>query len=124
MPMELYRDGAKITLPVSIGEWPREIWESKMDAAPKLNDYADFGVSFLETPDGPKVKSIVERSVAWSAGLREGDVIKRVGPVTIKTIGEMGGVIDEMFNRKGKTSALLLVSGPSGERWVDVAIAE
>lgn len=124
MPMELYRDGAKITLPVSIGEWPREIWESKMDAAPKLNDYADFGVSFLETPDGPKVKSIVERSVAWSAGLREGDVIKRVGPVTIKTIGEMGSVIDEMFNRKGKTSALLLVSGPSGERWVDVAIAE
>ncbi|MFT4096603.1 MAG: trypsin-like peptidase domain-containing protein [Rhodoblastus sp.] len=124
LPMELFRDGARMTVPVAIGEWPREIWESKMDAAPKLNDYADFGVAFVDTPDGPKVKTIVERSVAWSAGLREGDTIKRVGSHRVASIAEMGGVIDEMFNRKGRTSALLLVSGPGGDRWVDVAIAE
>lgn len=124
LPMELYRDGAKMSLPVAIGEWPREIWESRMNAAPKLNDYADFGVAFVDTAEGPRVKSIVERSVAWSAGLREGDIVKRVGSTRIATTGEMGGVIDDLFTRMGKTSALLLVSGAGGERWVDVSIAE
>ncbi len=124
LPMQLYRHGAKMALPVAIGEWPREIWESRMDAPPKLNDYADFGVAFVDTPEGPLVKSIVERSVAWSAGLREGDVVKRVGTDNVKTMAEMGGVIDDLFNRKGKTSALLLVSGSGGDRWVDVAISE
>ena len=124
LPMVLYRNGVKLSLPVAIGEWPQEIWASKMEPAPKLNDYADFGVQFVDTPDGPSVKSIVEHSVAWTAGLREGDFIKRVGSSPIKTIGEMGAMIDEMFNRKGKTSALLLVSGPNGDRWVDVAIQE
>ena len=95
-----------------------------MEEARKLNDYADFGVNFVDTPEGPTVKAIVERSVAWTAGLREGDTVKRVGLSPIKTVGEMGAVIDEMFNRKGKTSALLLVSGPNGDRWVDVSIAE
>jgi len=124
LPMTVYRNGEKLTLPVAIGEWPQEIWASKMEAAPKLNDYADFGVNFVDTPEGPTVKAIVERSVAWTAGLREGDTVKRVGMWPIKTVGEMGAVIDEMFNRKGKTSALLLVSGPNGDRWVDVSIAE
>ena len=124
LAMELYRDGQKIVLPVSIGEWPKEIWASKMETAPRLNDYADFGVKFVDTSAGPTVKSIVERSVAWTAGLREGDVVKRVGSTAVKTAGEMGGVIDEMFNRRKKTSALLLVSGSGGDRWVDIAIAE
>ena len=63
--------GAKMTVSATIGEWPREIWASKMEPVPKLNDYADFGVHFVDTPDGPTVKSVVEQSVAWTAGLRK-----------------------------------------------------
>lgn len=124
LPLELYRDGAKVTLPVSIGEWPQEIWASRMDTPPKLNDYSDFGVAFADTPDGPTVKSIIERSVAWTAGLREGDIVKRVGGAPVGTVDEMGGAIDALFNKKGKSSALLLVSGRDGDRWVDVSIVE
>lgn len=124
LPLELYRNEKKMVVPVTIAEWPKEIWESKMAVKPHLNDYADFGVSFVDTPEGPQVKHIVEKSVAWTAGLRVGDVVKRVGSTPIRTIGEMGGTIDEMFNKRGKTSALLLVSGPNGQRWVDVSVAE
>jgi len=124
LPMSLYRNGEKLTLSVAIGEWPQEIWASKMEAPPKLNDYADFGVNFVDTANGPTVKAIVERSVDWTAGLREGDTVKRVGPSLVKTVGEMGAAIDDMFNKKGKNSALLLVSGANGDRWIDVSIAE
>ena len=124
LDMELFRDGARMTIPVSIKEWPQDIWASKMEQQPKLNDYADFGVKFVDTPSGPQVESVVEKSVAWSGGLRTGDVVRKVGPVEVHTIGEMGGAIDEMFNKKGKTSALLLLSGPNGDRWVDISIAE
>ena len=73
-----------------------EIWASKMEPVPKLNDYADFGVHSW-TPDGPTVKSVVEQSVAWTAGLRKAMSCRRHTPV--KTIGEMGATIDEMFNK-------------------------
>lgn len=122
--MELYRNGARMTVPVAIKEWPQDIWASKMEQQPKLNDYADFGVKFADTPEGPRVESVVEKSVAWTAGLRVGDIVRKVGSVDIRTIGEMGGTIDEQFNKKGKTSALLLLGGPNGDRWVDVSIAE
>ncbi|MDE2361392.1 MAG: trypsin-like peptidase domain-containing protein [Hyphomicrobiales bacterium] len=122
--IELYRKGAKARVPVSIAEWPKEIWESKMEPVPSLNDYADFGVNFVDTPDGPTVKSVVEQSVAWTAGLREGDIVKSVGDVPVHTTGEMGGTIDEMFKKQAKTSALLLLGGPNGDRWVDVSIKE
>ena len=122
--IQLFRDGVKMGLPVKISQWPQEIWASKMEVPPKLNDYADYGLAFIDSPDGPTVKSVVEKSVAWTAGLREGDIVKRVGSVPIKTIGEMGGTIDEQFTKKGKTSALMLLSGPNGDRWVDVSVVE
>jgi serine protease Do len=122
--VQIYRDGVKMALQVKILEWPQEIWASKMEAPPKLNDYADFGVKFRDTPDGPTVEHVVEKSVAWTAGLREGDIVRRVGPVPVKSVGEIGGTIDEMFTRHGKTSALLLLAGPNGDRWVDVSVVE
>lgn len=124
LDMELYRDGVRMTVGVDIKEWPQDIWASKMEQQPKLNDYADFGVKFVDTPTGPQVESVVEKSVAWTAGLRVGDIVRKVGSVDVRTIGEMGGTIDEQFNKKGKTSALLLLGGPNGDRWVDVSIAE
>ena len=122
--LQIYRDGVKMGLPVKISEWPQEIWASKMETPPKLSDYADYGVTFVDTPDGPTVKSVVEKSVAWTAGLREGDIVRRVGNVPVKTVGEIGGTIDEMFTKKNKTSALLLLTGPNGDRWVDVSVVE
>ncbi len=124
VPVEIYRAAARMSVSVTIGEWPREIWASKMEPAPKLNDYADFGVHFVDAPDGPTVKSVVEQSVAWTAGLREGDIVRGVGDTPVKSVGEMGATIDEMFNKRGKASALLLLGGPNGDRWVNVSITE
>lgn len=118
------RQGVEATATVAIGEWPKATWESRMEAAPRLNDYADYGVAFVDTAKGPQVENVVEKSVAWTGGLRKGDVVRQVGDRPIRTIAEMGGTIDEMFNKKGKTSALLLVSGANGDRWLDIAIAQ
>ena len=95
-----------------------------MKAQPKLKDYTDLGVEFADSPAGLLVKSVVESGVAWTAGLRSDDIVKKIGFEDVSAIAEMEKVIDELFKKRGKTSALMLLSGASGERWVDVSVAE
>ena len=124
MTLAVWRDGATLSLPVAILEWPKEAWTKKFEAPPQLMSYADFGLELVDTPGGPMAKSVVEKSVAWTAGVRVGDVIKRVKSTKVATIDQLGSVIDDMFNKQGVSSALLLLDGPSGVRWVDVSVAE
>ena len=122
--INIVRDGKKMSLEAKILEWPQDVWVTKFEEQPKLSNYADFGVEFADTPEGPTVQSVVENSVAGTAGLKKGDVVRKVRSTEIKTLDQLGSVIDDMFNRQGITSTLLLVANNGITRWVNVSIAE
>ena len=120
----IVRNGVKLSLEAKVLEWPQDIWVTKMEAQPKLSNYADFGVEFADTPEGPTVQSVVENSVAGTAGLKKGDVVRKVRSTDISSLDQLGSVIDDMFTRQGIRSTLLLVANGGTTRWVNVSIAE
>ena len=63
----------------------------------------------------PSVVNVRDRSVARAAATDDRP------PAQAVLITDQAGLL---FNRKGKSSALLLLSGPNGDRWPDMSITE
>ena len=77
VPVLILRDGKEATLTATIPEATQLMWSTEMGPVPDIKNMSDLGMT-MEPGDGPAtVSSVVERSIAWNAGLRKGDDLDR-----------------------------------------------
>ena len=119
--VKVIRNGSKKTVEVVLEELPEEVqnFPSKRNRV-RSNE---FGLQLKEVNDRLKEKYNIEESdvlvvikvdeegEAFSKGIREGDVIKRVGTEQVKTVKQFKRLID---NSRDRGSLLLLVKKPNG----------
>ena len=123
--IDLLRAGKPLSIPVALKEWPKALWSSALAPAPVVRDLRELGLTFRDTAAGgdPTVVTVADKSIAWRAGVRPGDIVRRVQG---RVIGSMAHVLQafEDLRSLGKRSALVLLGGPNGERWINFSIAE
>ena len=119
--VKVIRNGSKKTVEVVLAELPEEVqnFPSKRNRV-RSNE---FGLQLKEVNDRLKEKYNIEESdvlvvtkvdeegEAFSKGIREGDIIKRVGTEQVKTVKQFKRLID---NSRDRGSLLLLVKKPNG----------
>ncbi len=105
------------------------------DMTASFTDPPDLGLGLSPiTPDvrsrhkiardisGVAVVSVDQRSKASEAGIEPGDVILRVQTQTVGSVREFWQQVDSARMER-RTRLLLLLHGPSGERWVTLPSA-
>ncbi len=151
VPITVIRDGATVSLPVTLGEWPRMAWEERdaptMVAPPHWNVPPDLGVQVTELteklaaeneipPHPPGTKAVLVQGVAQDAeaarsGISVGDLILRFGKTEIGSQTDWTQAI-AAARADGKSYALVLllpkVASDSdmklkAPKWVPVRIA-
>lgn len=82
--VSIWRDGQTKAVKVRLGKRPEELagWEGKTGEGNWL------GMQVEETDSGVVVKDVYSGSEASDAGLREGDLIKKIGEVSINNMGD------------------------------------
>ena len=119
--VKVIRNGSKKTVEVVLAELPEEVqnFPSKRNRV-RSNE---FGLQLKEVNDRLKEKYNIEESdvlvvtkvdeegEAFSKGIREGDIIKRVGTEQVKTVKQFKRLID---NSRDRGSLLLLVKKSNG----------
>jgi serine protease Do len=123
-PFRIFRNGAEMTLPVKIEQWPDELWSNKMPEPPTLETPADFGITFSSAPgDHLVVADVAPKSIAWSAGMRPGDMILKIQRAEIHNDHDMMVAVKELHT-VGKETAAILLGGPNGTRWIEFSVQE
>ena len=122
---QIVRDGKPMTIAVKLKEYPQDVWSPAMPAPPKINSFADLGITFAAQPgpNGPVVESVVEQSIAWTEGVRAGDIVRRFGSADVRTTEDLMKLVQEARG-VGKEGALILVTGPNGARWMEFSAKE
>lgn len=121
----VWRDGAMMKIPVAIGEFPGNIWITAMAPMPDLGRVEDFGGKFDANAkgDGVQMTSVTEKSIAWYAGLRAGDIIRKVRNVDIHNADDLIREVTKLKQAK-IPGATIFVDGPNGPRWLDVDLLQ
>ncbi len=117
--VKVLREGAEKTLKVKLEELPED---PTTYGTKKTNNFNDYGFQLREVnkslrekynlpdDDALVVVDIDQNGEAYSKGIREGDMIKRVGTKRVKTMKDF-----KKYTKSSKDSMLLLVKKPSGE---------
>jgi serine protease Do len=123
--LEVWRAGKLMTVPVTIGDFPGNIWITKMAALPKVETVGDFGGKFADKPglDGVEVTDVVPNSVAFYAGLRAGDIIRKVRMVDVRNSADLIREVQKL-QQSGQRGGVIFVDGPNGPRWLDIDLLQ
>ena len=138
-PFDLWRAGKRMTIEVPIGDNPDDVRAGQgltmEQMAQHFTDPPDLGLGLAPvtpdvrtrydvTPDttGIAVVTVDPRSKASEAGIEPGDIIQRVMNEPISSVREFWSQVDGA-RRHRQTRLLILVRGPSGERWVTLPSA-
>lgn len=123
LPIAILRDGQDKMLTATLLEVTQDIWSTQMGTLPAIKDMGDLGVTF-ETGNGePVVQNVVERSIAWNAGLRKGDIVRKIYPRDVRTNADLLAMFkDNLANHK--TNSLMYLEGPNGARWIQFSLLE
>ncbi len=121
----VFRDGKMTKIPVAIGEFPGNIWITAMTPMPDLSKVEDFGGKFdpNSTIDGVQITSVIEKSIAWYAGVRAGDIIRKVRNVDVHNANDLIREVTQLKQAK-IPGAAIFVDGPNGPRWLDVDLLQ
>lgn len=136
---EIWRAGERITADLPIADNPQDL------AFGQGKPMADMATAFTDPPDlglglgpitsdirsryavptdlgGVAVVTVDSRSRASEAGIESGDIIQRVQMEPVGSVREFWSQVDAARRTK-HTRIMLLVRGPSGERWVTLPSA-
>jgi serine protease Do len=119
-PVTIIRDGQTTSIPIKVLQWPQELWSSKLADRPVIKSLDDLGLTFSQTagPDGPVVGAVEEGSIGWVAGVRAGDIIRKVDAAAPRSVDDLAKILHDQI-ASGRGGALVLLGGPNGERWVE-----
>tara|TARA_Y100001970_G_scaffold145959_1_gene179209 strand:- start:2955 stop:4334 length:1380 start_codon:yes stop_codon:yes gene_type:complete len=119
--VKVIRNGSPKTLKVTLQELPDN---PQQFASRKRSDQKNFGMQLRQITESLKQKYDIEEELdvlvvtridpnglAYEKGIREGDVIKRVGTEKVKTLGDFNRLVQKTNN---KGTVLLLVKKPGG----------
>jgi serine protease Do len=138
IPVRVWSGGKTRVVQVSVREFPDSPWVSYKD------DKAGSGVVFSKITDagfevadltdelrtkfqlkgqttGPVVTVVADNTAASQAGLRRGDVIKKVLMDDVRSRAELEQRLQEMQQR-GQRNAVLYVGGVNDARWVTIPL--
>ncbi len=105
LPVEILRDGRRLTLPVKIAA--RDERQAAAKAEPATGSW--LGMTVDETGEGLKIVDVAEGSVARRGGVRPGDLLLAVDRREIRTLAELDQLRKEL--RPGRTVVLLVKRG-------------
>jgi serine protease Do len=138
IPLRVWSEGKTRVVQVSVREFPDSPWVSyKNDKAgpgvvfSKITD-AGFEVAdltdelrgqfhFKSQTTGPVVTVVADNTAASQAGLRRGDVIKKVLMDDVHSRAELEQLLQEM-QRRGQSNAVLYVGGVNDARWLTIPL--
>ena len=118
--VKVIRDGSKKTVEVILAELPEEVQNLSVRDRVRSNE---FGLQLKEITDSLQKKYNLEDSnalvvtkidkdgEAYNKGIREGDIVKRVGTEKVETVKAFKRLIDKS---REKGTLLLLVKKPNG----------
>ncbi|MCX7380768.1 MAG: trypsin-like peptidase domain-containing protein [Alphaproteobacteria bacterium] len=138
-PFDIWRAGKRMTVEIPVGDSPDDIkagqGKAMADMANDFTDPPDLGLGLGPiTADirtryeistdvtGIAVVTVDPHSRSSEAGIEPGDVIQRVQMEAVGSVREFWAQVDGA-RRNRLTRILLLVRGPSGERWVTLPSA-
>ncbi|MDE2362882.1 MAG: trypsin-like peptidase domain-containing protein [Hyphomicrobiales bacterium] len=121
----VWREGKMIEVPVSIVDYPGNIWITKMADPPKSDNPGDFGAELADRPglDGVEVTNVVKDSIAWYAGERAGDIIRKVRLTDVHNIADLTREVEKL-KASGAAGGVIFVDGPNGPRWLDIDLLQ
>ena len=140
--LTVLRDGKKQLIPVTVAEWPRQLWEKNNGTKKPTPRHwtlpPDFGLTLSELTDqiraqygldtgqaGVVITGVAAGTDAADRGLAPGDVILRVQDATVNSTVDVQSRLDEARNEK-RSFALLLVLPKTktrpGAKWVPLRV--
>jgi len=125
VPLGVWRDGKMTSVPVKIGQYPGNIWITAMAPLPQVDSPGDIGAKFAQKPglDGVEVAEVADKSIAWYAGVRAGDIIRRVRTTAVHNLEDLTREVMKL-KQSGAPGATIFVDGPNGPRWLDVDLLQ
>ena len=130
-------DGEDKVVPVTVKEWPQELWESytsenmRPPLFTKLDDLGfqigdltnDLRARFHLEPsaEGPVVIEVVDDTAASGAKLKAGDIILKVQRDDIRTAAELEQRLKKM-TEAGDRRVLIYAKGANGARWTTLPL--
>jgi serine protease Do len=139
VPVVVWRDGKEQTVTITVAELPSEQQQAAATPGPQQQRSQQMELSGLGltvapiTPEarerfslraesrGVVVTEVAPGSVAAERELRAGDVIVEVQQERVTTPQEVQERL-ERLRRQGRATALLLIEGPQGQRWVPLRL--
>jgi serine protease Do len=139
VPVVLWRDGKEVTVQASVGEMPDDVQQAS--ASPQGNErqnqsamISGLGARLSSITDelrdqyrlsrdqkGVVVTEVQADGVAAGRGLKPGDVIVEVNQQPVNTPQDVQTQI-ERYRRMDRRSALFLVQGSDGLRWIPLPL--
>ena len=122
----VWRDGKLEKIKAKIGEFPGNLWITSMAPLPKVERPEDFGNKFAPPKpgvDGAEVSEVTEKSIAWYAGIRAGDIIRKVGKTDIHNEDDLKREVMKLQS-SGEPGGTIFVDGPNGPRWLYVDLLQ
>jgi serine protease Do len=137
-PLTVLRNGKEMTLKIKVREMPKEyslansetLVPNSSPGTPESGSFAEIGIEiqgmtadvakqlgYKETPQGVLITSVKDDSPAAQAGLREGQVIEKVGARKVTSPDEFKAALKEVSLEKG---ILVLVLNQRGTQFVVV----
>ncbi|MFO1115359.1 MAG: trypsin-like peptidase domain-containing protein [Beijerinckiaceae bacterium] len=117
----VWRNGALVKVAVAIGDFPGNAWITSMAPRPEVKSLSDLGATFKNRGglDGVEVADVVDKSVAWYAGVRAGDIIRKVRRADVRNMDDLMREVMSV-ETTGAEGAAIYVDGPNGPRWLYV----
>jgi serine protease Do len=129
--------GEDKVVPVTVKEWPQEIWEtynSEMMRPPLYSKLGDLGFELADlnndlraqfhldpATEGPVVTQVVDDTAASGAKLKPGDLILKVQREDIRNVAELEERLKKM-TAAGDRRALIYAKGANGARWTTLPL--
>src|SRR4051812_7773513 len=138
IPVRVWSAGKIRVVQVSVTEFPDSPWVSykndKADPDVVFSKVTDAGFEVADLTDelralfhfksqttGPVVTVVADNTAASQAGLRRGDLIKKVLMDDVGSRAELEQRLQEMHQR-GQRNAVLYVGGVNDARWVTIPL--
>jgi serine protease Do len=130
-------NGEDKVVPVTVKEWPQELWESynsEMMRPPLYSKLGDLGLEVADLTndlrarfhldpgtEGPVVTAVVDDTAASGAKLKPGDLILKVQREDVRTTAELEQGLKKITDA-GNRRALIYAKGANGPRWTTLPL--
>jgi serine protease Do len=130
-------NGEDKVVPVTVKEWPQELWESynsDMMRPPLYSKLADLGFEVADLnnelraqfhldpgTEGPVVTQVADDTAASGAKLKPGDLILKVQRDDVRNVAELQEQLKKMTDA-GDRRVLVYAKGANGARWTTLPL--